>query len=71
MELDGMIYGNKRIVYIIDGKKYLKLKKDEVIKEGAVHCYNHQGFYPVMHKKTIGDKPSSFSEERDFFNLID
>lgn len=54
------------------GKPYRKLKRDEVIKEGAMQSWDHGELQPVMNTdgKTIGDTPSSFSDERDFYNPV-
>lgn len=57
--------------YKIDGKKYRKIGKDEIIKKGAMHSLSGGGLMPVLNNgETIGDKPSSFGTGRDFYNPI-
>lgn len=60
----------KDIIYYRFGKKYRKIGRDEIISEGAMHCWCGGELMPIMNKDTIGDRPSSFSEEREFFNPI-
>lgn len=58
-------------IYYRFGQKYRKLKRDEVIKKGAMHCWCHGELQPIMNDETIGDIPANFSDERDFFNPIE
>jgi hypothetical protein len=60
----------ENIIYTRFGKKYLKCKRDEVIKEGAMQSWCFGELQPIMNtdSETIGDTPSSFSDERDFYN---
>ena len=53
-----------------EGRKYYKLKRNEIIQENALH----KGFYgkrfnPITHKYTVGKTPSDFIE-RNFYNLL-
>lgn len=57
-------------IYILGGKKYRKLERDEVIEKGAMHSICGGELRPIMGLDTIGDIPSSFSIERDFYNPI-
>ncbi len=56
--------------YVKDGKPYRKLDRDEVIGEDAMQSWCNGELQPVMGTDTIGDTPSSFSDERDFYNPI-
>jgi len=60
----------KENLYIRHGMRYRKIGRDEVIQAGAMHSYCGGELKPVINKDTIGDTPSSFSPERDFFNPI-
>ena len=62
----------KNLIYTRFGNEYKKLKRDEVIKEGAMQSWEHGELQPLGNGdgKTIGDTPSSFSDERDFYNPI-
>jgi hypothetical protein len=53
-------------------KQYKKIKRHEVIKEGAMQSWCHGELQPIKNTdgETIGDTPSSFSDERDFYNPI-
>jgi hypothetical protein len=64
---------DKSIIYKRFGKQYIKLKRNEVIKEGAVQSWCDGDLQPIMHSdnETIGDIPSNFSDSRDFYNPID
>ena len=53
------------------GKKYKKLGRDEVIKEGAMHSLRDGDLSPIVNPKTIGDTPSNFSDKRNFYNPVD
>lgn len=59
-------------IYIRFGKKYKKLERDEIIKEGAMQSWCHDELNPITNAdgKTIGSTPSQFSDERDFYNPI-
>lgn len=54
------------------GKKYKKLKRWEIIKEGAMQSWCNGELQPIKNydNDTVGDIPASFSDERDFYNLI-
>jgi len=60
-------------IYYRFGKKYRKLGRGEIIKEGAFQSWELGELQPIMNTdgKTIGGKPSDFSDERDFYNPID
>ncbi len=50
---------------------YKKVEDNEVIKEGAIHMLKTGGkLKPIMGFDTVGDTPSSFSDDRIFFNLV-
>ena len=57
-------------VYYRFGKKYIKLKRDEVIKKGAMQSWENGELQPIANSdgETIGNIPASFSDERDFYN---
>ena len=59
-------------IYFRNGKRYIKLNRNEVIKKGAMQSWGNGGLNPICNTdgKTIGSKPSDFSEERDFYNPI-
>jgi len=60
------------LIYTRFGNEYKKLKRNEVIKEGAMQSWCLGELQPIKNSdgKTIGDTPSSFSDERDFYNPI-
>lgn len=58
----------KTIIYVRHGKTYKKLKRDEIIKVGAMHSIAGGELQPIMGTDTIGDVPANFSSERDFYN---
>jgi len=58
------------IINTFIGKKYKKLKRDEIIKEGAMQSWCHGELQPIRNT-TIGSKPSDFSVERDFYNPME
>lgn len=62
----------ENLIYKRFGNNYRKLKRDEVIKKGAMQSWELGELQPVKNSdgKTIGDTPSSFSDERDFYNPI-
>jgi len=54
------------------GDMYKRLEDNEVIKEGAIHMLRTGGaLKPIMGFDTVGDTPSSFSDDRIFFNLVE
>ena len=57
-------------IKVKDGKKYRKLDREEVIAEGAMHSWCNGELHPIMSIDTIGDKPSSFCDKRDFYNPV-
>lgn len=63
----------KEVIYKKDGNEYRKLKRDEVIKAGAMMSIDNGELYPITNRlgDTIGSTPAEFSDERDFYNLID
>lgn len=61
----------KPIVYRRFGNDYRKLGRDEKIKEGALHSWNGGALRPVMNADTVGQTPADFSDERDFYNLME
>jgi len=58
------------IVYHRLGRKYRKLERNEVIKEGAMHSWCGGELSPIMNDGTVGQTPNDFSNERDFYNPI-
>ena len=60
------------MIYYRFGKQYKKLKRNEIIKEGAMQSWCHGELQPITNSdgKTIGGTPSNFSDERDFYNPI-
>jgi len=61
----------KENIYIRFGKKYRKLKRDEIIKKGAMQTWLGGELMPIISPETIGDTPSSFSDEREFYNPVE
>jgi Flp pilus assembly CpaF family ATPase len=61
---------NKEIEYIRFGKKYRKIGRNEVIKEGAMQSWCYGELHPIMGIDTIGDIPANYSDEREFYNPI-
>lgn len=61
----------KETIYQRFGKKYKKLQRNEIIKEGAMQSWANGKLQPIMNTdgQTIGGTPSDFSEKRDFYNL--
>ncbi len=59
-----------KIIYIRNGKKFYKLERNEIIKEGAMMSWCNGELIPITNGdgKTIGRPPSEFSDERDFYN---
>ena len=54
------------------GKKYHKLGRHEVIQEGAMQSWCYGELQPITNAdgNTIGNTPSEFSAEHDFYNPI-
>ncbi len=63
------MFNTKGIEYV-QGKGYKKLKRNEIIKEGAMHSWQNGELQPIKGSDTIGDIPSSFSNKREFYNPI-
>lgn len=63
----------KKQIYYKDGKKYKKLKRNEIIKEGAMQSWLHGELIPIKNTDgtTVGGTPSQFSNKRDFYNPIE
>lgn len=61
------------ITYYKNGKKYRKLRRDEIIKKGAMHSFCGGELRPITNSdgQTIGGTPSKFSDEREFYNPIE
>lgn len=57
-------------IYYHKGKQYLKVPRDGIIKEGAVHSYGGGELHPIVHEDTVGQSPKDFSDEREFYNPI-
>lgn len=57
-------------VYYKDGRKYKKIGRDEMIEKGAMHSILDGELHAIKSPDTIGDTPSSFSLDRNFFNPI-
>lgn len=58
--------------YVRNGMRYYKLNRDQIIEEGAMQSWNNGELQPIKNSdgETIGNTPSSFSKERDFYNPI-
>lgn len=52
------------------GKKYRKIGRNEIIETGAMQSWCNGELQLIMNDETIGDMPSNFSDERDFYNPI-
>jgi len=63
---------SKNLIYNRFGKKFKKIQRNEIIKEGAMQSWDDGELQPIKNSdgKTIGDTPSSFSDEKDFYNPI-
>lgn len=61
----------KKIIYHRFGKKFRKIERNEIIKKGAMQSWCGGELRPIKGWDTVDDKPSSFNEERDFYNLVD
>ncbi len=59
--------------YIRHGSKYRKLiyRDKEIIKEGAMQSWAFGELQPIVNEDTVGQTPSQFSDERDFYNPIE
>ena len=62
----------REVTYIRSKRKFRKLKRDEVIEEGAMQSWCNGELQPAedLISETVGDTPSSFSDNRDFYNPI-
>ena len=60
-----------KIVYQRFGKKYRKIDRNETIAPGAMQSWCLGELEPIIGADIIGDKPSNFSDERDFYNPIE
>ena len=62
----------ENLIYTRFGKHYRKVKRDEIIEEGAMQSWEDGELQPITNSdgETVGDTPSSFSDERDFYNPI-
>ena len=60
----------KEITYYKNGKKFRKIGRDEVIEEGAMHSIMDGELHSVKFPETIGETPSDFSDDRNFYNPI-
>jgi len=60
------------LIYTRFGKKYYKLRRDEIIKKGAMQSWCFGELFPIKNSDgaTVGNTPSSFLDERDFYNLM-
>lgn len=56
----------------VDGKKYVKVPLNSVIKEGAVHSWDSSIPGPIANfdGKTVGGTPEEFSARRKFYNPV-
>lgn len=59
-----------RNIYTRFGQQFYKISRNEEIKEGAMHSWCGGELVPIIYTDTIGDTPSSFSDEREFYNPI-
>lgn len=57
-------------IYYRFGKPFRKIKRDEIIEEGAMQSWCLGELQPVKDPRTIGQTPSDFSDERDFYNPL-
>jgi hypothetical protein len=66
------MFDPKKLIYWKNGNPYLKLERTEIIAEGAMQSWCHGELQPIINAdgSTVGDTPSSFSDERDFYNPI-
>ena len=71
VEMTVQVVLRKDQVYWRFGKKYKKISRNEIIKEGAMHSFCDGELFPVINSDTIGDIPSNFSDERDFYNPVE
>ena len=65
-----MSFDPSKIVYYRFGKKYRKIGRDEVIEEGAMHSLCGYELKPLASPDTVGQTPSAYSDEREFYNPI-
>ncbi|KKM21239.1 hypothetical protein LCGC14_1637460 [marine sediment metagenome] len=61
----------KGIIYYRFGKKFRKIRRGEIIKKGAMQSWCGGELQPIKGHDTIGDIPSNFCDERDFYNPVD
>lgn len=56
----------------VDGRKYIKVPQNNVIKEGAVHSWDSNIPIPIANSdgKTVGGTPEEFSARRKFYNPV-
>lgn len=65
-----MVETRKEIIYTRFGRKFRKIARHEVIKEGAMHAWCGGELQPITDPNTIGAMPKEFSDEREFYNLV-
>lgn len=53
-----------------EGKQYIKVERNEVIKLGAIQKFKDFRYMPLKNESSIGCYPCNFSDERNFFNPI-
>ena len=58
------------MVVIINGYKYIKLKRHEKIKPLAYQSFSYGKYIPVNDEKIIGKIPAKFSIHRQFYNRV-
>lgn len=61
----------EEIIYYRFGRKFRKIGRDEIIKYGAMHSYDHFELNPILHDSTVGKTPADFSSQRNFYNPIE
>jgi len=60
------------LIYFREGKRYVKIQRNEVIRQGAMHSWCNGELIPLANpQETIGQTPNDFSPERDFYNPVD
>jgi hypothetical protein len=55
----------------VKNRQYNRVKRDEVIKEGALHTLDGRNFNPLMNPESVGQTPSEFSRKRVFYNPVE
>lgn len=58
------------MIIVLNNKRYKKLKRNERIKPETIHSLCGHGYFPLTNTTTIGQRPSDFSDEKDFYNLV-